>query len=189
VRNRLRLPHAVRTDLRICVIADPDSPAAAAARDAGASLVGTTEVFDAVKAGIIEFDACIAHPDALPLLNKAGVARVLGPRGLMPSAKARTVVADVAAAVNELKGASEYRERMGVVRMAIGQLGFTPVQMSTNIKAFLEAVRKDMNMLSEKISKEVHEVVLSSTHAPGFSLNGLFKADQGVQPEELVVER
>jgi large subunit ribosomal protein L1 len=179
----------VRTDIRICVIADPSSPAADAARRAGASLVGLDSVFDAVKAGTIDFDACIAHPDALPLIGKAGVARILGPRGLMPSVKQRTVTADVAGAVNELKGASEYRERMGVVRMAVGQLGFTPLEMQGNIKAFIDAVRKDINMLSDKISKDIHEIVLSSTHAPGFSLNGLFKAEGGVTPEDLPLER
>ncbi|KAK4541074.1 hypothetical protein LTR36_008299 [Oleoguttula mirabilis] len=172
VRNRLRLPHPVKTDLRICVIAPPDSAAAQAALAAGASLVGEESVFDAVKAGTIEFDRCICHQDSLPKLAKAGVARILGPRQLMPSAKTGTVVKDVAASVREMVGASEYRERLGVVRMAIGQLGFTPEEVQRNIRAFVEGVKRDFAGLSDRISKEIHEVVLSSTNGPGLSLSG-----------------
>lgn len=172
VRNRLRLPHPVKTDLRICVIAAPDSAAAKAATAAGASLVGEESVFEAVKEGRIDFDRCIAHQDSLPKLTKAGVARILGPKGLMPSAKTGTVVKDVGASVREMVGASEYRERLGVVRMAIGQLGFTPEEMQSNIRAFVDGVKRDIAGLSDRISKDIHEVVLSSTSGPGLSLNG-----------------
>jgi len=86
-----------------------------------------------------------------------------------------TVVKDVGSAVREMVGASEYRERLGVVRMAVGQLGFTPEEVRTNLKAFVDAVKKDMATMSDRVSKELHEVVLSSTHGPGFSLNGTFR--------------
>ena len=119
VRNRMRLPHPVKTDLRICVIAPPDSAQGKAAKAAGASLVGEEQVFDAVKDGRIEFDRCICHQDSLPKLAKSGIARILGPRGLMPSAKTGTVVKDVAASVRDMAGASEYRERAGVVRLSV----------------------------------------------------------------------
>lgn len=186
IRNRLRLPHPVKTDLRICVIAPKDSKHAEAARAAGAYLVGEQEVFDQVKDGKIDFDRCICHTDSLAALNKSGLGRVLGPRGLMPSAKTGTVVKDPAAAVKELVGGAEYRERLGVVRMAIGQLGFTPEEMQRNIKAFMDAVKKDMAQLSDRISKEVSEVVLSSTNAPGFSLSGEFRnPNSSITPREL----
>ncbi|KAF2718944.1 ribosomal protein L1 [Polychaeton citri CBS 116435] len=172
VRNRLRLPHPVATDLRIAVICPPDSVHAKAARAAGATLVGEENVFDAVKAGTIDFDRCICQSDSLPKLAKAGVARILGPRGLMPSAKTGTVVKDVSASVKDMVGASEYRERLGVVRMAVGQLGFTPEEMQRNIRAFIEQVKKDTAALSDRINKEIHEVVLSSSNGPGLSLNG-----------------
>ena len=175
VRNRLRLPHPVKTDLRIAVICPPDSPQARTAREAGASVVGEEQVFDAVKDGRIDFDRCLCHQDSLSKLSKSGVARILGPRGLMPSAKLGTVVKDVGASVRDMVGASEYRERLGVVRMAVGQLGFTPEEMQRNIRAFVEGVRRDIGALSDRISKEVHEVVLSSTNGPGLSLNGEFR--------------
>lgn len=187
VRNRLRLPHPVKTDLRICVIAPPDSREAKSAKDAGAFLVGEDEIFEAVKAGTINFDRCICHTDSLPKLAKAGVARVLGPRGLMPSAKTGTVVKDVGATVKDMVGASEYRERAGVVRMAVGQLGFTPEEMQRNIRAFVNGIRTDIVALQDRISKDIHEVVLSSTNGPGLSLSGEFKGPGSVGVKELSV--
>jgi large subunit ribosomal protein L1 len=186
IRNRMRLPHPVKTNIRICVICPPDSKYAEAARTAGALLVGEEEIFEAVKDGRIEFDRCICQNDSLAKLNKAGLGRILGPRGLMPSTKTGTVVKDPASVVKELVGGSEYRERLGVVRLAIGQLGFTPEEMQRNIKAFMDAVKKDMAQLSDKISKEVAEVVLSSTNSPGFSLNGTFRSvSSSITPREL----
>ena len=159
IRNRLRLPHPVNTSLRICVICPPDSPISAAAINAGASLVGEDVIFDAVKEGRIEFDRCLCHTDSASKLNKAGLGRILGPKGLMPSTKFGTIVKDVGVSVKGMIGASEYRERLGVIRMAVGQLGFAPEEIQANIRTFMEAVKKDIALLSEKTSKEIHEVV------------------------------
>jgi large subunit ribosomal protein L1 len=122
-------------------------------------LVGEDEVFDMIKEGKIEFERCICHIDSLQKLNKAALGRILGPRGLMPSQKMGTVVKDVETTVREMVGGSEYRERLGVIRMAIGQLGFSPEEMQKNIKAFMEQVKKDIAQMSDRISKDVHEVV------------------------------
>jgi large subunit ribosomal protein L1 len=162
VRNRMRLPHPVKTDIRICVIAPPGSKAAEEAKAAGASLVGEDEVFSQVNEGVINFERCICHTDSLQKLNKAKVARILGPRGLMPSTKAGTVVSNVSAAVRNMVGASEYRERLAVIRLAIGQLAFTPEEMQSNIKAFMDALKKDIVQLGDRGTKEVHEVVSKS---------------------------
>ncbi|RFU35309.1 hypothetical protein B7463_g1064, partial [Scytalidium lignicola] len=188
IRNRLQLPHPVKTDTRICVICPPDSKYAEAAKAAGAILVGEEEVFEAVKDGRIEFDRCICQTDSLAKMNKAGLGRILGPRGLMPSSKTGTVVKDPSLVIKDLIGGAEYRERLGVVRMAIGQLGFTPEEMQRNIKAFIGNVKKDMAQLSDKINKELVEVVLSSTNAPGFSLNGdLRNPSSPISPKDLTV--
>ena len=159
IRNRLRLPHAVDTSQRICVICPQDSKLAQQAVAAGASLVGEENVFDAVKDGRIEFERCIAHIDSVAKMNKSGIARVLGPKGLFPNTKTGTVVKDVAASVKDLRGGSVYRERVGVIRMAIGQLGFTAEEIQANIRAFMDALKKDINQLSDRVSKEIHEVV------------------------------
>lgn len=185
VRNRLRLPHPVKTDIRICVICPPDSKAAEEARAAGATLVGEDEVFAQIKEGIIEFDRCICHTDSLQKLNKSGLGRVLGPRGLMPSAKTGTVVNNISTTVRNMVGGSEYRERMGVIRMAIGQLGFTPEEMQRNVKTFMDTLKKDIGQLGDRITKEIHEVVLSSTNSPGFTLNGEFRSQNSIPTKEL----
>jgi len=165
VRNRLRLPHAVKTDLRICVIAAPGSKAEKEALAAGASLVGEDEVFNKIKEGVVDFDRCICHFDSFQKMNKAGLGRILGPKGLMPSTKTGTVVTQIGATVRDMVGGSEYRERDGVVRLAVGQLGFTPELLQANIKAFMNAVKKDMAQMQDKITKEIHEVVSLSAYA------------------------
>lgn len=78
---------------------------------------------------------------------------------LMPSAKFGTIVKDVGVSVKGLIGASEYRERNGVLRMAVGQLGFTPEELQANIKTFMSEIKKDIGLLSDRINKEIHEVV------------------------------
>ena len=181
----MRLPHPVKTDLRICVIAPEDSNAGKAAKAAGASLVGEEHVFDMIREGRIEFDRCLCHVDSLPKLAKSGVARILGPRGLMPSAKTNSVVKDVSTSVKDMVGASEYRERMGVIRMSVGQLGFTPEEVQRNIKAFIDALKKDMAGLADRTSKEIHEVVLSSTNGPGMSLNGEMRSANSPPTKDL----
>lgn len=159
IRNMMRFPHAVQTESRICVICPPDSKQAKEALAAGAVLVGEQEVFDAVKAGRIEFDRCLAHPDSLPALNKAALGRVLGPRGLMPSVKTGTVVEDVASRVEMLRGGTVYRERDAVIRLPIGQLAFSPDQLRDNLRTTIEHIKKDAAGLNDRINKEIYEVV------------------------------
>ncbi|OJJ80634.1 mitochondrial 54S ribosomal protein uL1m [Aspergillus glaucus CBS 516.65] len=177
IRNMLRFPHSVQTESRICVVCPSGTKHEKDARAAGAVLVGEEEVFDAVKNGKIEFDRLICHPDSLAALNKAGLGRVLGPRGLMPSAKTGTVVEDVASRVEMLRGGTIYRERDAVIRIPIGQLAFSPEQLRDNLRATIDQVKKDASGLNDRIVKEIYEVVLSSTHGAGFSLNGEFKSD------------
>lgn len=129
---------------------------------AGASVVGEDTVFDAVKAGRIDFDRCICHVDSVSKLNAAGVARILGPRGLMPSVKLGTITKDINGMMQGLVGGNEYREKLGVIRCAVGQLGFTPEEMQANIKAFIAEIKKDIVVLSDQIGKDIHEVVSSN---------------------------
>jgi large subunit ribosomal protein L1 len=159
IRNNLRLPHPVKANIRIAVICPANSKIAEQAKAAGAALVGEEEIFDAVRAGNIDFERCVCHVDSMQKLSKANLGRQLGPKGLMPSAKTGTVVKDVASTVKNLTGGAGYKEKLGVVRMAIGQLAFTPEQMQNNIRTFMDYLKRDINLLSDRISKEVHEVV------------------------------
>jgi len=149
----------VKTNLKVAVICPPDSKAATAARSAGASLVGEEAVFEVVKSGKMDFDRLIAHPESMPKLQQAGLGRILGPRGLMPSVKLGTVVERVGEALKNMMGGSMYRERAGVLHMAIGQLGFTPDEMRANLRAFIDKTRQDAAGLAEQIPKDIHEVV------------------------------
>ena len=164
LRNQLRLPNAVNTAVRVCVICPPGSRAEKDAKAAGAEVVGQDDVIESIKAGNINFESCIAHPASVAAMNKAALGRVLGPRGLMPSPKMGTVVENVGAAVRNLRTGSFYRERSGVIRLAIGQLGFSPDELRKNIRAFINQVKKDAFAMSDQMSKEIGEVV----RLPGF---------------------
>ena len=187
VRNRVRLPHAVDTSLRICVICPPDSPVAVEAKNAGASLIGEETVFDAVKEGRIEFDRIVCHVGSVQKLNEANLGRILGPKGMMPSSKTGTITKDIKGGIRNLSGGSEYREKLGVVRCAVGQLGFTPEEMQRNVRAFIGEIRHDIAVLSDRVQKDIHEVVLSSTNAPGFSLNGDFRGPDTPPTQDLSI--
>lgn len=132
-----------------------------------------------IRNGTFDFDLCLCHDQSFQALVKAKVAPILGPKGLMPSTKMGTVVKNPASAISDLVGKASYRERLGVVRMAIGQLAFTEEQLKENIKAFMSHLKKNIANVSQ-VSKSVAEVVLSSTHSPGFSLNGLIKPKSDV---------
>lgn len=161
LRNQIRLPHSVKTDIKVCVLVPPNSKEGKAALEAGATLVGDQEVFDIIKTGKIDFDRCITTPQMLPTIQKAGLPRILGPRGLMPSVKLGTVTDNVAVSVRNMMGGSTYRERQGVIRMAVGQLGFTPEMLRDNVKAFMTQVKKEAATLTDtqNFVKEVFEVV------------------------------
>ena len=101
------------------MICPPDTPIAKQAMAAGASLVGEDEVFDAIKAGRIDFDRCICHKESTKKLQQANLGRILGPRGLMPNEKLGTITANVGQAVQGgMVGSTEYKETLGVVRCA-----------------------------------------------------------------------
>jgi large subunit ribosomal protein L1 len=155
----LRLPHAVHDAGRVCVICPPGSRAERDAKAAGADIIGEEDVFESIKAEKIDFDICICHSSSFQKLTKAGLGRILGPKGLMPSTKTGTVVDGVGGAVRNLRSGSFYRERLGVIRIAVGQLGFSPDELRKNLSAFIKQVKKDAAALSEQGSKEVAEVV------------------------------
>lgn len=177
----------MRTDRRIAVICPEDSPLARTAKAAGASAVGESSIFETIRSGNFDYTAVICHSGSVDKLQKAQVGRILGPRGLMPSAKQGTVTSDIVGLLQEMSGSDQYREKDGVVRMAIGQLAFTPEMLSENITAFIAKLKEDCKDLEDQVSKTVHEVVLSTTHGPGISLNGRFKSDdENVTPDLLV---
>lgn len=186
LRDRIRLPYPTSSDFRIAVVCKEGSKIATDARMDGAVAVGEETLFAAIKAGDIRFNRLICHIDSVPELMKANLGPILGPKGLMPSAKTKTIASDVRAQMRDIAGTDNYKEHVGVVRMAIGMLHFTPHMMSENIKAFMEQLKAEMRGVQNTTVKVIDEVVLSTTNGPGFSLNGNFNpTDDTVTPAKL----
>ncbi|KOS17020.1 50S ribosomal protein L1 [Escovopsis weberi] len=184
IKNSIRLPHPVQSDWQIAVICPEGSEIANAATAAGAVAVGEESLFEAIREEKITFDRLICHEASEKALAKANLGRILGPKGLMPSQRMKTIVTDVTKSIRDSAGAADYRERQGVVRMAIGQLGFTPEQLRANIQTLLKKVKAECAEISEEVSKEVHEVILSTTNGPALSLNGRMSSPESDVPTE-----
>lgn len=159
------------------VICPVDSKAYKDAKAAGAVLVGEEEIFDKLIDGSVKFDRCIAHPSSMSKLGKAGLPRVLGPKGLMPNVKNGTVTPDPKELMDNMVGGALYRERFGVVRMIVGTLGHTPEMLRDNLKTFIERIKEEGAKLGEDAPKDIHEVVLSSSNGPGITLDGTFRSE------------
>ncbi|OIW30182.1 ribosomal protein L1 [Coniochaeta ligniaria NRRL 30616] len=186
VRNRIKLPHPVKSDIRVGVVCPENSTIAIEARQLGAIAVGEESLFASIREGKIPFNRLICHSESEAALKKANLGKILGPKGMMPSQKMKTITGNIRNTMREMIGADEYRERAGVVRMAVGQLGFTPQMLADNIKAMMKQVKNDISALEDEIDKKVEEVVLHSTNGPGFSLNASFNpTDDKITPEHL----
>ena len=140
VRGVCALPHGNGKTVRVAVLAQGEK--ADQAKAAGADIVGAENLIDSILAGKIEFDRMIATPDMMGMAGK--VARVLGPKGLMPNPKLGTVTTDVENAVKKAKaGEVQYRvEKNGIVHAGIGKASFSEEQIYDNAKAFIEAIIK-----------------------------------------------
>ncbi|ETN36369.1 ribosomal protein L1 [Cyphellophora europaea CBS 101466] len=185
--NQVQLPYPVKSDVRFAVICPPDSKAAREAKEAGAVLVGEEDIFEDIKSGKAQFERLIAHPKSMEKIQKSGLPRILGPKGLMPNVKNGTISTTPGELLRRLVGGALYRERMGVIRMAVGQLGFTPDMLRDNLRAFVSRIKEDASKLPEDTAKDINEVVLSSTNGPGFSLNGQFRTEKSPPTWQLTV--
>ncbi len=140
VRGVCSLPHGTGKTIRVAVLAQGEK--ADEAKAAGADIVGAENLVDSILSGKIDFDRCIATPDMMGMAGR--VARVLGPKGLMPNPKLGTVTADVANAVKKAKaGEVQYRvEKNGIVHAGIGKASFSEEQIYENAKTFIDAILK-----------------------------------------------
>ncbi|MBI4599409.1 50S ribosomal protein L1 [Candidatus Uhrbacteria bacterium] len=141
IRASATLPHGTGKTKRVAVFADGEK--ALEAKEAGADLVGGTELIAEIKqSGRADFDIAIATPDMMR--NLAGVAKVLGPRGLMPSPKNDTVTLNIKAALDAVKGGkiNFKNDDSGIVHQVIGRRSFTLDNLYENYAAFIESVRK-----------------------------------------------
>lgn len=138
LRGTVALPHGTGRVTRVVVFARGDK--AVEARDAGADEVGGEELATKIQGGWLEFDAAVATPDMMRMVSPLG--RVLGPRGLMPNARAGTVTQDVGKVVEALKsGQVEYRaDSTGNVHFTIGRVSFSASQLRDNLMTALGAI-------------------------------------------------
>jgi large subunit ribosomal protein L1 len=140
VRSTVGLPHGTGHTKRVLVIAAGEK--VKEAEEAGADFVGGEEKVAEIEGGWMDFDAVIATPDVMKTVGKLG--KILGPRGLMPSAKTNTVTFDVAGAIKEIKaGRVEFRvDKAGIIHNGVGRASFTAEQLSDNIKTLFRAIVK-----------------------------------------------
>ena len=138
VRSTVALPHGTGKDVRVAVFA-PETEHAAA-KKAGADIIGDEEFLKQLDKEELNFDILIATPQYMPKLGK--YARLLGPRGLMPNPKSGTVATDVAKAVSEAKaGKVEYRvDKQAIVHLAVGKVSFGADKLAENTRAFLASL-------------------------------------------------
>lgn len=167
VRGTVTLPHGTGKTVRVLVFAN--GPAADAAREAGADVVGYEDVIAKVAGGFTDFDVAVATPDAMKEVRKLG--KVLGPRGLMPNPKTGTVSDDTAAAVKACKaGRVEYRmDRNGNVMVPFGKLSFEVDALRANCKAVIDALNSARPAAAKGVF--IKRATLTSTMGPGLRLD------------------
>jgi large subunit ribosomal protein L1 len=163
LRGTLMLPHGTGKEARVAVFAEGDK--AREAQEAGADIVGSTDLAKRVEEGFTDFDVAVATPDQMGNVGRLG--RILGPRGLMPNPKTGTVTMDVGKAVREAKaGKLEYRTDRGAnVHVAIGKKSFDERQLVENYAALVDEIVRAKPAAAK--GRYIRRITLSSTMGPG----------------------
>ncbi|MFD2765612.1 50S ribosomal protein L1 [Micromonospora eburnea] len=163
VRGTVNLPHGTGKTARVIVFAAGAKAEEAAA--AGADEVGTDELVARIQGGWLDFDAAIATPDQMAKIGR--IARILGPRGLMPNPKTGTVTMDVAKAVSDIKGGKiTFRvDKHSNLHLIIGKASFSEAQLIDNYAAVLDEVLRSKPSAAK--GKYLKKVTLTTTMGPG----------------------
>jgi large subunit ribosomal protein L1 len=167
VRGTVSLPHGTGKTVRVIVFATGDK--AEEARAAGAERVGSDELIQAITDGFLDFDAAIASPDQMAKVGR--IARVLGPRGLMPNPKTGTVTPDVAKAVTDIKGGKiSFRvDKQSNLHLIIGKTSFSEEQLVENYAAALDEVLRSKPSAAK--GRYLKKVTFATTMGPGISVD------------------
>ena len=168
IRGAVVLPHGTGKKVRILVFAKDAK--AEEAKAAGADYVGAEELIPKIQnENWFEFDVVVATPDMMGVVGR--LARVLGPKGLMPNPKAGTVTMDVTKAINEIKaGKIEYRlDKTNIIHVPIGKASFTEEQLADNFQTLIDAINKAKPAAVK--GQYLRSVTLTSTMGPGVKLN------------------
>lgn len=167
VRGAIALPHGLGKNVRVVVFAK--GPKENDAKAAGADFVGADDLVAKINGGWLDFDKCIATPDMMATVSK--VAKVLGPRGLMPNPKVGTVTMNVAEAVAaEKKGKLDFRvDKAGIIHASIGRKSMGPAKLKDNFDAFINAIVKAKPATSKGIY--LKSIFAASTMGPSIRLD------------------
>jgi len=167
VRGAVKLPNGLGKDVRVVAFCKGEKEAAAKA--AGAEVVGSDELVAKIQGGWLDFDKAVATPDMMAQVGKIG--KILGPRGLMPNAKTGTVTFDIENAISELKaGKVEFKvDKAGVVHAPIGKVSFGSEKLLGNLKSVVDILIK----LKPSSAKGTYLKALSvsSTMGPGVKVD------------------
>ena len=169
VRGAVVLPHGTGKNVRVIAICKGD--AAKAAEEAGAMLVGDTDLIARIQnEGFVDFDVLVTTPDMMGQVGRLG--KILGPRGLMPNPKAGTVTPDIGRAVTEAKaGKIEYRlDKQNIIHVPVGKASFGAEKLSDNVKVVMEAIVKAKPAAAK--GQYIRSATLATTMGPGVKLNG-----------------
>lgn len=163
VRGAIGLPHGLGKNVRVLVFAK--GPKEQEAKEAGADYVGADDLVEKIQGGWLEFDKALATPDMMVTVAK--VAKILGPRGLMPNPKIGTVTMNVGAAVSaEKKGKLDFRvDKAGIVHAVIGKKSMGADKLRENYQAFMGAIMKAKPASSKGVY--LRGITISSTMGPG----------------------
>src|SRR6195952_3175140 len=163
VRGTVNLPHGTGKTVRVIVFATGDRAAEAAA--AGADVVGSDDLIERIQGGWLDFDAAIAAPDQMAKVGR--IARILGPRGLMPNPKTGTVTPDVTKAINEIKGGKiNFRvDKQANLHFVIGKASFDEKSLAENYGAAIDEIMRAKPASSK--GRYLKKVVVSTTTGPG----------------------
>jgi len=169
IRATVSLPNGTGKTIRVAVFA-PESDHAAA-KKAGADVVGDEDFLKQLDKETLDFDVLVATPAYMPRLGK--YARLLGPRGLMPNPKSGTVAADVAKAVTEAKaGKVEYRvDKQAIVHLSIGKVSFGAAKLEENARAFFASLQSQKPTTLK--SAYVKTTAISTTQGPGIKVENV----------------
>ncbi len=167
VRGTVNLPHGTGKTARVIVFAAGDKATEATA--AGADVVGSDELVARIQEGWLEFDAAIATPDQMAKIGR--IARILGPRGLMPNPKTGTVTMDVAKAITEIKGGKiTFRvDKHSNLHLIIGKASFNETQLIENYAAVIDEVLRSKPSAAK--GKYLKKVNIATTMGPGIPVD------------------
>ena len=167
VRGSLTLPHSLGKDVKVVAFVDGDK--AAEAKSAGADFIGTDDLLEKYKDGNIDFDVAVTTPSMMKVVSK--LAKVLGPKGLMPNPKSGTVTENIEKAVKDVKhGQVRFKtEKEGIVQGTIANSSMDKAKLTENLHSFMAEIKR----LKPASSKGIYikDIYLSTTMGPGYRID------------------